>query len=124
MEKRAFLFGLALLAAVSISGCKSPSEKTGKEDNSTIAAKETTVSETTTRKKNKEKTGMLGYVEKSKQSSANANAKTLYHSVRSVLMDDEKKIANDIIYTKTGEGEFGEKVNKYFSDCKVTYNNR
>ena len=120
MGKRAFLFGLALLATVSVSGCKSPSEKNGKEDNSTTVtdetttAKENTVSETTTRRKNKEKTGMLGYVEKSKQSSANANAKTLYHSVMSVLTDDEKKIANDIIYTKTGEGEFGEKVNKYF----------
>ena len=63
MGKRAFLFGLALLATVSVSGCKSPSEKNGKEDNSTTVtdetttAKENTVSETTTRRKNKEKTG-------------------------------------------------------------------
>ncbi|WP_028516870.1 hypothetical protein [Ruminococcus flavefaciens] len=120
--KKLFLTVLVLGMAASSFGCGKESSKS-EEKNS---AKETTTEaaeEETTKKDNKGgdaldglSLGMLGYVEKSKQTSANINAKTLYHSVMCVLTDEEKKIANDIIYTKTGEGEFGEKVNEYFAE--------
>lgn len=123
--KKLFLTVLALSMAASSFGCGKESskseEKSSKAEKTTEA---TEIAEEDTTKKDKDSgdaldelsLGMLGYVEKSKQTSANVNAKTLYHAVVTVLTDDEKKIANDIIYTKTGEGEFGKKVKEYYSD--------
>ena len=120
--KRVLLMCLALLTAASSFGCGKDGSKSKEKSSKTEKTTEATEEETTKKDKkggdvlDEMSLGMLGYVEKSKQTSANINAKTLFHSVMCVLTDDEKKIANDIIYTKTGEGEFGEKVHEYFSE--------
>ncbi len=125
--KRVLLLSLALLTAASSFGCGKESSKSEEKSSSKETTTETTeAEEEKTTKKDKKggdvldelSLGMMGYVEKSKQTSANVKAKTLYHSVVCVLTDDEQKIANDIIYTKTGEGEFGKKVKEYFSDTE------
>lgn len=119
MGKRTFLFGLVLLAAVSASGCKSSSEKNGKEDNSTTAAEETTAAEmttaaedtasaeTTTRKKKKEKSGMRGYLEKSRKARASSYAMSMLHEAEFFLLDKECVADQDILYSCTSEGELG-----------------
>ena len=124
--KRVLLLSLAILTAASSFGC---GKEGGKSDEKSSKAETTTESteaeeEETTKKDKKggdvldELTlGMSGYVEKSKQVSANIKAKTLYQSVMCVLTDDEQKIANDIVYTKVGEGEFGEKVKDYYTEA-------
>ncbi len=111
MCKRTFLFGLVLLAAVSASGCASSSDKTEKEENTTSAAEETTAAETTSRKK-KEKSGMRGYLEKSRKARASSYAMSMLHEAEFFLLDKECVADQDILYSCTSEGELG----KYLRD--------
>ena len=118
--KRALLLSLALLSASVSFSCGKESRRSEEKSE----PETTTEAQETTEKKDKSGSGldlslgMMGYVKKSKTASANMNAKSIYNSILCVLVDEESKFGNDIIYTKTGEGDFGEKVNKYFVNDK------
>ncbi|MCR4794557.1 MAG: hypothetical protein K5898_05215 [Ruminococcus sp.] len=118
--KRALLLSLALLTVSASFSCGK--EKSKSEEKS--EPETTTEAQETTEKKDKSGSGldlsfgMMSYVEKSKKVSANSHAKSIYNSIMTVLVDEESKFGNDIVYTKTGEGDFGEKVRNYFPTDK------
>ncbi|WP_303836854.1 hypothetical protein [Ruminococcus flavefaciens] len=125
LKKRAFSFAAALLMTVSAWSCGNTQPKAEPEEKTTAA--ETTEPATEAEKETSGKSGskdggidltfgMLGYVKKSKRSSANANASTLFKAVNTVLVEEEKKFADNIIYSVTDEdNELNKGVNKYFT---------
>ena len=125
--KRILLLSLALITAASSFGCgkeSSKSEEKSSKAETTAEATEEAEEETTKKDKKDSKggdvldemsLGMLGYVEKSKQTSANVNASSIYKSIMTVLTDEESKFSGNIIYAKAGEGDFGEKLSEYYS---------
>ena len=124
LKNRAFAFAAALLMTVSAWSCGKTEPKAELEEVTTAAetTEPTTAEEEQSSEGSKKKGegidltfGMLGYVKKSKRSSANASASTLYKAVTTVLVDEEKKFADNIIYSNTDEdNEFNKNVKKYF----------
>lgn len=129
LKKRAFAFAAALIMTVSAVSCGKTEQKAGSEIETTAAVPDTTASEGSTSEKSDKKGidlsfGMLGYVKKSKKSSANANASTLYKSIYSSITDIEKKFADNVIYSHTdGDDELDKYVREtYFtSDHDIEY---
>ena len=128
--KRALLLSLALITAAAPFSCGRTEQKTETSSSERETAAETTAAETsekTTSAENKKdgkgidlSFGMLGYVKKSKKSSANANASTLYKAICTVLTDKERKVADNVVYSHTeSEDELNKTVREtYFNPEK------
>lgn len=126
MNKKIFAFAAALLMTVSAFGCGNTGAGTDPDDEETVTSAEATEPTTEEEESTDENTdrdgsgidlsfGMLGYVKKSKKSSANSAASSLYKASNTVLVDEEKKIAGDIVYSNTGEDNgFDQCIRKYF----------
>ncbi|MBR7038494.1 MAG: type II secretion system protein [Oscillospiraceae bacterium] len=63
---------------------------------------------------------MLGYVKKSKVSSMNANAKSLFDAAATAIveMDSEGKHVNNGPYSYAGSGDMDTKIENFFADVK------
>lgn len=113
MNKRIITFAAALLLSAALSGCGKNEPQTSiiSEKETTAASTEAVTGESTesTTKKKSSGTGlgfgMMGYVKKSKQSSINADASSLYKSVCCVLVDEQQKITCDTVYSNTDEND-------------------
>ena len=125
MTKRALLLSLALItAAASITARRQAAEKepaAEREAEATTAAKTTEPATTAAGEKKSDKDGkgidltmgMLSYVKKSRKSSANATASTLYKAINTVLVDKGQKFADNVIYSHT---DGTDELNKYMHD--------
>ena len=129
MNRRALTCALAVLLTVSVFGCGREDKRADPEENTTAAettastapaSAEETQEENAARRKNKDGFGMLGYVRKSKKSSENSIAATLTRAMCCVLVDKEKKIAGDVVYSHSdGEDELNKNVrDTYFSPAE------
>lgn len=125
LKSRAFAFVAALLMTVSAAGCgkTEPTAETKPESTTAVQTTESSTAATGDKTSDKEGEGidltfgMLGYVKKSKKSSANANASTLYKAICTVLTDKEQKVADNVVYSHTdGTDELNMAVNETYFD--------
>lgn len=131
MNKRIVTYGLALLLAAASFSCgkAEPQSEINSSGTETTTAEETTEAaadtsspddstETTTKKKSSGSGlgfGMMGYVNKSKQATANADAKSLYNAVMCVFTENNWKCVNEKVYTGTAlSDDFQDKVLNYY----------
>lgn len=121
LKKKAFAFMAALLMTASAAGC-GKKEPAAEHQPEVTTAEETTEPTTTAageKKYDKDgkgidlTLGMLSYVKKSKKSSANATASTLYKAINTVLVDKGQKFADNVIYSHT---DGTDELNKYMHD--------
>ena len=109
LKKRAFAFMAALLMTASAAGCGKKEPAAEQKAEVTTAAKTTEPATTAAGEKKSDKDGkgidltmgMLSYVKKSRKSSANAAASTLYKAINTVLVDKGQKFADNVIYSHT-----------------------
>lgn len=132
MNKRALLCGLAFLMAAASFSCG----KTEPQTEISSSVTETTVSETarigettgtggeesteaTTKKKNSSWSfGMMGYVKKSHQVTANINAKTLFTAFTTYMFDNQLVADTDIVYSNTAVCEMSSELKELIGDEK------
>lgn len=121
LKNRVFAFAAALLMTAAAAGCGKTEPAVGTETEATTAVRTEEPSTAAPTEKASDKGGkgvdltfgMLGYVKKSKKSSANANASTLYKAITTVLVDKEQKISDNVIYSHT---DGADELNKYMHD--------
>ena len=121
MGKRAIIFSLALMLTLSCFGCGKDEQKAApkSEENTTEAAETTEASEKYKDCKGVDLSlGMLDYVEKSRESSANSTANILFKAMLTVFVDHSWQCEQEIVYGTTAEGEVSEEMKKYFTDDK------
>ena len=124
MNKRAIICGLALLMAAASFSCgkTEPQAEISSSETETTQAEETTASDgedtNTNKKKSSSGFGMMGYVKKSHQVSANVNAKSMHHAFTAYLVDNQLMADTDIIYSNTAVCDMSKEIKEYLYDEK------
>lgn len=123
MKNRAFTFAAVFLMTLSAFSCGSTEQRAEKAENTQAATMETQTTAPTDAAEKSDKKGsadlsfgMMKYVKKSRRASADSAAFSLKNAMSSVIIDNEQKFANDMIYSNTGVGEFNKQIHETYFD--------